>query len=234
MRRYFLNYPQFQWPRPRLSADCERVLAGVRDARARRFYEQQAAAGRWDADTLARHVNAGMYEHASVPPLPENPEDVIKTEYNLGFISEQTGAPADITGRVLDRIERFLLEMGAGFAFVERNRRVVIGSAIHRIPLVLFHRGLRCLVLVDILPRRFEPEDVGRMNAWRTYTARTDYQPAENPPIGLMICSDPNEPAARYALGDLENSIFVSRLLLELPREKAVARAAADSERVAC
>lgn len=246
MKQYYLTYPNpfNQRRRRRLSDQHYQFLETVRDERARRFYEIQAELGDWDLGTLVRNIRQNLYDTMSADTIPEDPQDVIKTEYNFEFLNESPSgqssegedetAPAargeaaqfDFADAAVAGIERFLLEMGRGFAFVERIRRVVIGSTLHSIPLVLFHRGLRRLVLIDILDRRFDPADVGRMNLWRTYVARTDSVHGENAPIGLLICSDPDETTAHYALGDLEDKIFVARMMLELPAERRVAEAA--------
>lgn len=240
MKKYFLTYPRYYSGRRMLDPMCRGVLEAVGDKRARRFYEEQALRNDWDAQTLERKIRSKFYEKLTGAPegeLPASaPSEVFKQLYLFDFANGagETGEgiprPEELTDRLVARVEKFLLEMGRGFTFVERRRRLVVAGEIYPVDLVLFHRGLRCLVLIKIKAGKFDPDDIGRVNLAVNYVRKTDRYENENDPVGLLLCTDRDETTARYALGGLEQKIFVSRYRMTLPDEEEIARAFAESE----
>jgi hypothetical protein len=117
-------------------------------------------------------------------------------------------------------LERFLLELGTDFAFVARQKRLRVGDTWYRVDLMFFHRRLHALVLVDLKVGRLTHADTGQMNLYLNYAREHWTHADENPPVGLILCSERNEAVAYYALGNLGNKVLASEYKLALPSER--------------
>ena len=115
---------------------------------------------------------------------------------------------AELEEALIRHLESFLLELGNGFTFVARQKRIRVGDTWYRMDLLLYHRRLRCLVIVDLKIGAFDHADAGQMNLYVNYAAEHLTEPGENRPLGLILCSEPNAAVARYALGGMDNAIF--------------------------
>ncbi|HOO56069.1 MAG TPA: PDDEXK nuclease domain-containing protein [bacterium] len=234
MKKFFLTYPRY-FPGNRLNTTgYRRLLDRLDDPAERRYYERRAMKERWDVSTLENRIRAKDYDRfAEQQRLAEDPGEVFREEYSFEFAAPadgETSIPgAELADRLASRVENFLLEMGRGFTFVERHRRLVVGGEIYPVDLVLFHRGLRCLVLVKIKNGHFHPDDVGRLNLAVNYVRETDRFGDERAPVGLLLCRDHDRATARYALGGLESRLFVARYRMTLPDEREIERATAES-----
>ena len=127
--------------------------------------------------------------------------------------------------------EHFLLELGDDFAFMARQKRLRVGDDGYRADLLFFHRRLRCLVLIDLKLGRFSHADAGQMNLYLNYARELWTRPDENPPIGLILCSERNEAVAHYALGNLQNRVLAREYRLTLPEESVLVREISDTRR---
>ncbi|MBU4348578.1 DUF1016 domain-containing protein, partial [Patescibacteria group bacterium] len=116
--------------------------------------------------------------------------------------------------------EDFLLELGYGFTFVARQKRLRIGDEWYRIDLLLFHRKLRCLVVIDLKVGKFTHADAGQMNLYLNYVTEHMTLPEENLPVGIILCAEHNDAVVHYALGGLKNKILASQYRLQLPNVK--------------
>src|SRR5208337_5219884 len=114
-------------------------------------------------------------------------------------------------------LEAFLLELGAGFTFVARQKRIRIGNVWYRIDLLLYHRRLRCLVVIDLKIGTFTHADAGQMHLYLNYARKHWTNEGENPPVGLILCSQPNDALAQYALEGLRNKVLAREYKLMLP-----------------
>ena len=123
----------------------------------------------------------------------------------------------DLEEALIRHLETFLLELGPDFTFVARQKRLHVGDTWYRIDLLLYHRRLRCLVIIDLKIGAFDPADAGQMNLYVNYAAEHLTLPEENRPIGLILCSEPNAAAVHYALGGLDNPIFSAEYRVALP-----------------
>ena len=128
-------------------------------------------------------------------------------------------------------LEHFLLELGDDFAFMARQKRLRVGDDWYRVDLLFFHRRLRCLVLIDLKLGRFSHADAGQMNFYLNYAREHWTRPDENPPIGLILCSERNEAVAHYALGNLQNRVMAREYRLTLPEESVLVREISDTRR---
>lgn len=153
----------------------------------------------------------------------KKPEDAVKDPYILEFLGlkEETAyTETQLEQAVIDNLQRFLLEMGKGFTFVARQKRITIINRHYFIDLVLYNRFLKCFVLVDFKRGELTHADAGQMNFYLNYFRENENAEGENPPIGIMLCSKKNAVFAKYVLGNINNKIFASKYKLALPTEK--------------
>ena len=219
-------------------------LMSVKNARARAFYEAGALRGGWSVRQLDRQIASQYYERSALSkgkaskltrssrPKPGDTIDVDK-EVRDPLVLEFLGLKDEYSESALEEalvrhLESFLLELGGQFAFIGRQRRLRIGDEWYRIDLLFFHRGLRCLMVIDIKVGKFTHADAGQMHVYLNYARENWVQPGENPPVGLILCSERNDALARYALEGLPNKVLAREYRLALPDEK---RLVAEIER---
>ena len=128
-------------------------------------------------------------------------------------------------------MEGFLLEMGAGFTFVARQKRIRIGDSWYRIDLLLYHRGLRCLVVIDLKTGAFTHADAGQMNLYLNYAKEHMTMPGEADPVGIILCTDKDNAVVRYATGGIRTKVFASKYLTNLPDEETLRREILTTQR---
>jgi predicted nuclease of restriction endonuclease-like (RecB) superfamily len=159
------------------------------------------------------------------------PEDEIKDPYILEFLGlKDEYSESQLEEALIIHLEKFLLELGTGFTFVARQKRITIEGRHFRIDLLLYHRALRCLVAIDLKIGEFDHADAGQMNLYLNYLKDKEKLPDENDPIGLILCTDKNKTIAEYALGGMNNRIFASKYKLQLP-DPEVIRSEIENER---
>ncbi len=159
--------------------------------------------------------------------LIEAPEDAVKDPYVLEFLGlkEDSSYTEDqLEQAIIDKLQHFLLELGKGFTFVARQKRITIANRHYFIDLVFYNRLLKCFVLVDLKQGEFDHADAGQMNFYLNYIKENEVFPGENQPIGLILCAKKDEIFARYVLGSVNNKIFASKYKLALPSEKEIGR----------
>lgn len=214
-------------------------LLSVKDEQARKFYETEALRGGWSVRQLDRQINSLFYERTALSRNKAKmltkgaaakredaiaPEEEIKDPYVLEFLGlKDEYSESDIEEALIRHLERFLLELGGDFAFVGRQRRLRIGDEWYRIDLLFFHRKLRCLVVIDLKRGRFTHADAGQMHMYLNYAREHWTHPDENPPVGLILCSQKDEAIARYALDGLPNKILATEYRTVLPDERLIA-----------
>jgi predicted nuclease of restriction endonuclease-like (RecB) superfamily len=206
------------------------------DANTRSFYEIEAAENGWSMRELRRQMDSMLSERLCLSKdkrkvkelshkglIVEKPEDAVKDPYILEFLGlkEETAyTESQLEQAIIDRLQQFLLEMGKGFTFVARQRRITIANRHYFIDLVLYNRLLKCFVLVDFKRGELTHADAGQMNLYLNYYREKETAPGENPPVGIILCSKKDEVFAKYVLGNLNNRIFASKYKLALPTEK--------------
>lgn len=206
------------------------------DLKARAFYEIEAVENGWSMRQLRRQMDALLYERLCLSrnkkkikvlsrkgQIIEKPEDAVKDPYILEFLGlkeETEYTESQIEQAVIDKLQHFLLELGKGFAFVARQKRITIINRHYSIDLVLYNRFLKCFVLVDFKRGELTHADAGQMNFYLNYFQKNETAADENPPIGIILCSKKNEVYAKYVLGNLNNKIFASKYKLTLPTER--------------
>lgn len=169
-------------------------------------------------------------------PLPEDyvsPEEEIKDPFVLEFLNlKDEYSEFELEEAIIKHLENFLLEMGAGFAFVGRQMRLRVGDEWFRVDLVLFNRRLKCLVIIDLKLGKFSHADVGQMILYTNYANEHWCEEGENPPIGLILCDQKSEALAHYTLENLPNKILASEYKMVLPNERILEEEIAKAKRL--
>jgi len=154
--------------------------------------------------------------------LVTSPTEMVRDPYVfefLGLKKEELYTESQLEQALLDHLQGFLLEMGKGFCFVARQRRVTIDNEHYYLDLLLYSRRLKCLVAIDLKLGPFRHEYAGSMNFYLNYLEAEEVEPGEKAPIGIVLCSEKSDTHVEYALGGVSNRVFVSRYMLHLPSE---------------
>lgn len=221
--------PQLSW-----SSYCE--LLRVEESLARSFYEQEAIRNNWSVRELKRQINSMLFERIALSKdikavmkmsrkgqIIEKPEDAIKDPYILEFLNlkeEKSYTESQLEQALIDKLQYFLLELGKGFTFVARQKRITIANRHYYIDLVFYNRLLKCLVLIDLKTTELDHADIGQMNFYLNYFKENEKARGENNPIGIILCAKKDNVFAKYILGGLSNKVFASKYKLALPSEK--------------
>lgn len=214
-------------------------LLSVKSSRAREFYEMEALRGGWTVRQLDRQINSQFYERTALSkdkaamlkkgmsvqyndtPLPE---EEIKDPYILEFLNlKDEYSESDLEEALVNHLETFLLELGNDFCFMGRQRRFRVGDEWYRMDLVFYHRRLRCMIIIDLKLGKFTHADAGQMHLYLNYALQNWVQDGENPPVGLILCTQKNEAVARYALEGLPNKVMAAEYRTALPDEELLA-----------
>jgi hypothetical protein len=162
--------------------------------------------------------------HSSKPEDLLSVEEEIRDPYLLEFLNlKDEYNEIELEEALIRHLEWFLLEMGAGFTFVARQKRILIDYTWYRMDLLLFHRGLRALVVVDLKTGAFTAADAGQMNLYLNYVKEHLKMPGEADPVGLILCSGKSDAVVRYATGGINTHVFASQYLTKLPEAAALA-----------
>lgn len=199
------------------------------DEAAQRFYEREALKGGWTFKQLDRQVQRRFYERTAlsrkkpVPDVEPDASELFKEPFMLEFLDlKDEYSESDFEEGLVKRLEAFLLELGSDFAFIGRQKRLRIGEEWFRVDLLLFHRRLRCLVIIDLKLGKFSHADVGQMNLYVNYGKAHWVLPGENPPVGLILCAQHDRALAHYALEGLGNTVLAAEYRTVLPSERAL------------
>ena len=242
---------------PPLDLDDMRVLSWthlqelirIDDSWKRAFYERECVNGHWSVRQLQRQIGSLLYERTGLSTRKKGvlarvsrqaPRETVADLWRDPYVLEFTGlterahySEQELETVLLDRLQHFLLELGRGFCFEARQFRMTEGRRHHRVDLVFYHRLLRCHVLLDLKVRAFQPADAGQMNFYVNWFKANMTAPGDNPPIGILLCSDRDGTEVEFATAGLANKLFVSRYLTALPpAEKLRAFIEADRERI--
>lgn len=219
-------------------------LIELADTTQRRFYEVECIRGNWSVRELRRQIASLYYErsglskdkaelsaltHAAAESM--QPAHIIRDPYIfefLGLLSRDVMAESDLEDALLDRLQDFLLELGHGFCFEARQKRILIGDEQFFIDLVFYHRVLKCHVLVELKTDAFRHEHLGQLNTYVAYYKKHQMTSGDQPPIGILLCTRKNDALVEFALGDLSNKVFVSRYAVELPKKEDIERFIAE------
>ena len=212
------------------------LLRRSRSAEARIFYETEALRGGWSVRQLDRQMSSLFYERTALscnkaamlrkgarrqPGDHVTQDEELKHPLVLEFLGlKDEYSETDLEDALVHHLETFLLELGGDFAFIGRQRRLRIGSQWYRVDLLFFHRRLKCLLVIDLKTGPLTHADAGQMHLYLNYARDHWTRASENPPVGLIVCSEEDHAVARYALSGLGNKILSAEYRLALPTEK--------------
>lgn len=214
-------------------------LLSVEDAKARRFYEEEALRGGWTVRQLDRQIpsqfyqrtllsknKAAMLRKGAEPQTGDlvTPEDEIKDPLLLEFLDlKDEYSEHDLEEALIHKLEDFLMELGGDFAFMGRQKRLRIGDEWYRIDLLFFHRRLKCLVVIDLKIGKLTHADTGQMHLYLNYAREHWTHEDENPPVGLILCAKKDAAVAHYSLEGLPNKVMAAEYRMALPNEELLA-----------
>ncbi|HLP45832.1 MAG TPA: PDDEXK nuclease domain-containing protein [Candidatus Kapabacteria bacterium] len=200
------------------------------------FYEVECIRGGWSVRELRRQIATLYYERsglstdknklaALVQSKAEKAESrlTIRDPYVfefLGFNAKEVMDESDVEKALLDKLQEFLLELGHGFCFEARQKRILIGSRYFFIDLVFYHRVIKCHVLIELKVDEFTHEHLGQLNTYVSWFKKNVMLEGDNPPVGILLCTQKDHALLEYALAGLDNNLFVSKYLLELPKKE--------------
>ena len=215
-------------------------IVRLQDPWKRAFYENECLSGQWSVRQLQRQIGSQLYERTGLSTnkqavieharqqeaeSPLKLTDLVRDPYILEF----TGLPerpdhleSDLEKAILDHLQAFLLELGEGFCFEARQKRITVGNEHDYIDLVFYHRVLRCHLLIDLKARAFKHGDAGQMNFYLNFWKENKMIEGDQPPVGLILCADKDEARVQYATGGLPHELMVSRYLTALPSPETI------------
>ena len=224
----------------RLSSTHLNAISAIDNPIKRAFYEMETIRGCWTVKELERQIDSLYYERSGLSKNKEalsalvqqqavqlQPADVINTPLTLEFLGLNERALVtenDLEQAILDNLQKFLLEMGHGFCFEARQKRILIDEDYFFADLVFYHRILKCHVIVDLKIDKFHHEYASQLNMYLNYFKAEVMQPDDNPPIGILLCTEKGNTLVRYATAGLDPNIFVQKYKIQLPSEEEIKR----------
>jgi len=234
-RRFYKTFPNSNALRPQLNWFQYRLLTQIEDSDKRAYYELEAINNNWTGRELERQINALLYERllmssdkervmeiAKSERMPENPTDIIKDPMVLEFLDLErlpSYTEREMESALITHLQKFLLELGNGFAFVARQKRITLQDDHFFIDLVFYNRLLRAHVIIEIVTKKVTHEDLGQLQMYVNYYDRMEKKDFENKTIGILLCTAKNDEVVKFALPADNNTILASEYQLYLPSE---------------
>ena len=232
-RQFYNTYPIRNALRSQLNWSQYRMLIQIPDPDKREYYELEAVNEGWSGRQLERQINSMLYERllmsndkesvlavARKERIPESPQEIIKDPMVLEFLGLERKASyyeKDLESAIISHIADFLLEMGKGFSFVSRQKRLLIEDDEYFADLVFYNRLLRSFVVIEIKSHKLTHQDLGQLQLYVNYYDRYEKTADENPTIGILLCTDKNDTAVKLALPEDNKTILASKYQLYLP-----------------
>mgnify|MGYP005795259489 FL=1 len=244
MRRFYQSYSIQQTVSVKLSWSHYCELLSITDENKRSFYEKEAVNSGWSVRELKRQIDSSLYERLLLSSGDANkekvlslaqkgieisqPADIIRDPYVFEFLGVPEDKPmleSDLERALVAQIEKFLLELGRGFMFVGTQQRITLNNTHYYVDMVFYNKILRAYVLIELKTKKLTPEAASQLNMYLNYYAAEVNDSDDNPPIGIILCTEKDSIAAEYALGGLSNNIFASRYVLYMPdKEQLIAQ----------
>jgi predicted nuclease of restriction endonuclease-like (RecB) superfamily len=198
----------------------------------RAFYEVQAIKNNWGIRELNRAMSTLLFERTGLSTNKEEviaktkdkiqnlPIDVVKNPYFLEFLGleeKSEYSENDLEEAIINHLQKFLIELGRGFCFEARQKRITFNNKHYRIDLVFYNRILKCHVLLDLKVGEFDHADAGQMNVYLNYFRKNEMTDHDNPPVGIILCASKDNTLVEYATAGLSHEVFVSKYLVQLP-----------------
>ena len=224
----------------RLSYSHIELIVDLDDPLKRTFYEIECIRGNWSVRELKRQIATLYYERSGLSHNKKKLAELIKSTAErseprimirdpyifefLGLRSKEVMGESDLEDALLDKIQDFLLELGHGFCFEARQKRILIGKTHGFVDLVFYHRVIKCHVLVELKVDELKHEYLGQLNTYVTWYRKNMMSDGDNPPVGLLLCTQKDHVLVEYALAGMDNKLFVSKYQLELPKKEQIQR----------
>lgn len=243
--------PQFYNPGKllieRLSFTHFSELMEINDPFKRAFYEHECIRGNWSVRELKRQISSLYYERSGLSKNKRKladlttkkaetirPELTVRDPYVfefLGIRSREVMGESQLEDALLDRLQEFLLELGHGFCFEARQRRILLDGEYSFVDLVFYHRILKCHILIELKADEFKYEHIGQLNTYVSWYKKHAMSEGDNPPIGILLCTRKNHAKVEYALAGMDNKLFVTKYQLELPKKEEIKKFLEDQLR---
>lgn len=209
----------------------------VDDPLARYFYEQECIKCTWSVRELRRQISTNLYVRAGISTNPEKllslpsvqGHDSAELQIRQPFTFEFLGLKAqevvdehDLEDALISHLQEFILELGKGFCLEARQKRIIIDDEYYYPDLVFYNRILHCGVIIELKNEEFSYENFGQLNAYVSHYRENEMQPGDNPPIGILLCTRKGKKMVEYALAGMDNNLFVSTYMLQLPDKKTL------------
>ena len=215
----------------RLSFAHIREIMTQDDPLARFFYETECIKGTWSVRELRRQISTNLYFRSGVSENPKKLLASIEPEKNtaaisirqpfsfefLGLKAKDVITEGDLEDALISHLQEFLLEFGKGFCFEDRQKRMIIDDEYYYADLVFYNRILHCSVIVELKNDEFHHEYLGQLNAYVSYYKENEMYEGDNPPVGILLCTRKGEKMVEYAIAGMDNHLFVSTYMLQLP-----------------
>ncbi|NME66579.1 PDDEXK nuclease domain-containing protein [Flammeovirga aprica] len=237
-RQFFVTFPIANTLRSQLSWSQYKLLLRIDNEDKRLYYIEEVCNNNWSARQLERQINSQLYERlllsndkekvlaiAKQEAIPDKPIDIIKDPMVLEFLGlkpQDSYYEKDLEQALITNVQSFLLELGNGFSFVARQKRIQLEDDDFFIDLVFYNRLLRCFVIVELKTHKITHQDIGQLQMYVNYYDRTEKQEFENPTIGILLCADKNDAMVKYALPEDNSTILASKYQLYLPTEEQI------------
>jgi len=206
------------------------LLIPITDQLKRTFYTIEAIKGTWSVRELKRQINSLLFERSGISKkpelllplasIPEQQKGLVKDVYTFEFLGlpiKDAVGESDLESALLDHLREFILELGHGFCLEARQKRILIGNEYYFIDLVFYHRILKCHVLIELKVEEFNHANAGQLNTYLNYYKKEIKEEGDNEPIGILLVTDTNEALVEYATAGMDQNLFVSKYLLQLP-----------------
>ncbi len=220
-----------------LSFSHIREIMQEKDPLARYFYEQECIKCTWSVRELRRQISTNLYVRAGISGNPDkmlslpsmqghdSNELQIREPFTfefLGLKGKEIVDEHDIEDALITHLQEFILELGKGFCFESRQKRIIIDDEYYYPDLVFYNRYLHCSVIIELKDAEFSHENLGQLNAYVSYYRENEMQAGDNPPIGILLCTRKGKKMVEYALAGMDNKLFVSTYMLQLPDKKTL------------
>ncbi len=214
-----------------LSFSHIREIMVIEDSFERFFYETECMKCGWSVRELRRQIKTNLYIRAGIS---KNPQLLLKASVDnknttsltvkdpftfefLGLAAKDAVSESELEQALIDHLQEFLLELGQGFCFEARQKRIIIDDKYYFCDLVFYNRLLHCNVIIELKNDEFRHEDLGQLNAYVGYYKTNEMTEGDNPPVGILLCTDKGTQMVEYALSGMDNNLFVSTYMLHLP-----------------
>lgn len=209
-------------------------ILAVKDSQERYFYETECVRCNWSVRELRRQISTNLFVRVGLSKHPEKlaalqkrPQrdigDEVKNPYFfefLGLKAKDVVEEKELEQALIDNLQQFLMELGKGFCFEARQKRIIIDDEYYYADLVFYHRVLHCNVIVELKCDEFHHEYLGQLNAYVSYYSENEMSEGDNPPVGILLCTRKGKKMVEYALAGMDNKLFVSTYQLQLPEKE--------------